>query len=135
MSTVDLTAETFESTIRDNGIVLVDFWAAWCGPCRQFAPTFEQASEAHQDVVFAKVDTEAEQELAGMANITSIPTLMAFRDKILVFSQPGALPAPALEQVITAVKDLDMDDVRRQLDEQERAHAQGGHVDGDNPQG
>ena len=125
MSTVELTKDTFEQTVVDNDIVLVDFWAAWCGPCRQFAPTFEQASQSHPDVVFGKVDTEAEQELAGMANITSIPTLMAFRDKILVFSQPGALPPAALEQVITAVKDLDMDDVRRQLDEHEHGHDQG----------
>ena len=115
MSTVELTKDTFEQTVVDNDIVLVDFWAAWCGPCRQFAPTFEQASQSHPDVVFGKVDTEAEQELAGMANITSIPTLMAFRDKILVFSQPGALPPAALEQVITAVKELDMDDVRAQI--------------------
>jgi thioredoxin 1 len=120
MATVELTKDTFESTVVDNDIVLVDFWAAWCGPCRQFAPTFEQASETHRDVVFAKVDTEAEQELAGMANITSIPTLMAFRDKILVFSQPGALPPAALEQVITAVKELDMDDVRAQIAAQEQ---------------
>ena len=126
MSTVELTKDTFEQTVVDNDIVLVDFWAAWCGPCRQFAPTFEQASESHADVVFGKVDTEAEQELAAIANITSIPTLMAFRDKILVFSQPGALPPAALEQVITAVKDLDMDDVRRQLD----AHEHGQDVDG-----
>jgi thioredoxin 1 len=125
MATVELTKDTFESTVVDNDIVLVDFWAAWCGPCRQFAPTFEQASEAHQDVVFAKVDTEAEQELAGMANITSIPTLMAFRDNILVFSQPGALPPAALEQVITAVKELDMDDVRAQIAAQEQAGPQG----------
>ena len=133
MSTVELTKDTFEQTVVDNDIVLVDFWAAWCGPCRQFAPTFEQASASHPDVVFGKVDTEAEQELAGMANITSIPTLMAFRDKILVFSQPGALPPAALEQVITAVKGLDMDDVRAQLDAQEQAHAEGGHLDGDDP--
>jgi thioredoxin 1 len=120
MATVELTKDTFESTVVDNDIVLVDFWAAWCGPCRQFAPTFEQASETHPDVVFGKVDTEAERDLAGMANITSIPTLMAFRDKILVFSQPGALPPAALEQVITAVKELDMDDVRAQIAAQEQ---------------
>lgn len=118
MSTRNLTYADFESTISGEGIVLVDFWASWCGPCRMFAPVYEAASEEHTDIVFGKVDTEAEQQLAGAARITSIPTLMAFRDGILVFSQPGALPAPALEQVIQAVRDLDMEDVRRQVEEQ-----------------
>ncbi|MFC7850542.1 thioredoxin [Arthrobacter sp. NPDC057388] len=111
MATVDIRGEQFASTIEGNDIVLVDFWAEWCGPCRQFAPTFSAASEKHPDVVFAKVDTEAEQQLAAEAGISSIPTLMAFREKVLVFSQPGALPAAQLEQVIDAVKALDMEEV------------------------
>ncbi|MFI5625633.1 thioredoxin [Nocardioides sp. NPDC051685] len=109
MPTVELGAENFESTVSDNEIVLVDFWASWCGPCRQFSPIYDAASEEHPEIVFGKVDTEAEQALAGAANITSIPTLMAFKKGNLVFSQPGALPAPALKQVIDAVVELDID--------------------------
>lgn len=122
MSTIAVGEETFADTVRDNDIVLVDFWADWCAPCRMFAPVFEQASTTHSDVVFAKVDTEAEQGLAAQAGITSIPTLMAFREGVLVFAQPGALRAPDLERVIAGVKDLDMDDVRRQIAEHEASH-------------
>lgn len=119
MATTDLTIETFQQAVTDDGIVLVDFWAEWCGPCKSFAPVYEAASEQHSDIQFAKVDTEAEQQLAAAFQIRSIPTLMAFRDGIIVFSQPGALPAPQLEQVIEAVRGLDMEDVRRQIAEQE----------------
>ncbi|UDY24798.1 thioredoxin [Nocardioides sp. Kera G14] len=109
MATTDLTAASFEQTVIDNEIVLVDFWASWCGPCRQFAPVYDGASEQHPEIVFGKVDTEAEQALAGAAKITSIPTLMAFKKGHLVFSQPGALPAEALNEVINAVIALDVD--------------------------
>ncbi len=115
MATTTLTAETIGQTIKDNEIVLVDFWAEWCGPCQRFGPVFEASSQEHPDVVHAKVDTEAEQALAQELQIFSIPTLMAFRDGILVFNQAGALPAPALEQVVNAVKGLDMDEVREKI--------------------
>ncbi|MBK8756768.1 MAG: thioredoxin [Actinomycetales bacterium] len=122
MATRALAAADFTQTVLDNDIVLVDFWAAWCGPCRQFAPVFEAASEKHPELVFGKVDTEAERDLAGAAGITSIPTLMAFREGVLVFSQPGALPAAALEQVIDGVKGLDMAAIHAEIAAQSGAN-------------
>jgi thioredoxin 1 len=123
MATRTLTAQDFESVVTAPGITLVDWWAEWCGPCRAFGPVFEAASEAHPDITFGKVDTEAEQALSGAAGIRSIPTLMAFRDGVLVFAQPGALPAPALEQVISAVEALDMEKVFAELEKEETAAA------------
>ena len=119
MATINIGNESFSETVSKGGITFVDFWAAWCGPCRMFAPVFEAASEKFPEITFAKVDTEAEQELAQGAGISSIPTLMAFKDGILVFSQPGALPAASFEELIQAVQGLDMDDVRKQIAEEE----------------
>jgi thioredoxin 1 len=121
MPTVALTSEVFEETVTNPGITLVDFWADWCGPCKMFSPIYDAASEKNPDITFAKVDTEDQQALASAAGITSIPTLMAFRDGVLVFAQPGALPAPALDQVIEAVKGLDMEKVHEQIAQQQAA--------------
>ena len=137
MATVNLTKDTFEETILGNDTVLIDFWAEWCGPCRMFGPTYEKMSGEYPDVVFAKVDTEDQPELAATFNIRSIPTLMIFRDKIGVFSQPGALPEPSLKSVVDQVLELDMDEVRRSIAEEHEAtddhkhheHAAGGSGD------
>ena len=115
MSTINLTADTFEQTIAANDFVLVDWWASWCGPCRNFAPVFEKAADTHSDIVFGKIDTDAEQALAGAANITAIPTLMAFREGVLVFSQPGAMAGPQLEELITALRGIDMTQVHAEI--------------------
>ncbi len=119
MATVELTQENFETTVRGNPMVVVDFWAPWCGPCRGFAPVYEKASEAHPDVIFAKVNTDEQQELAGAFGIRSIPTLMVFREQVILFQQAGALPGNALEQVITQAKTLDMEKVREELAKQD----------------
>ena len=120
MAIVDLTQDNFEKTVNENAMVIVDFWAPWCGPCRGFAPVYEKASEAHPDVVFAKVNTDEQQELAGSFGIRSIPTLMVFRDKVILYQQAGALPGNALEQVITQAKALDMDKVHAELKKQQQ---------------
>jgi len=127
MATVELTLDNFESTINDNDTVFVDFWAEWCGPCRTFAPTFQTVSEENDDIVFGKVDTEAQQQLAASFGIRSIPTLMVFRDNVLLYNEAGALPPAALESLIEQVKALDMDDVRRQIQEQEQEQADHEH--------
>lgn len=133
MATVTLTQDIFESTVVDNDIVLVDFWAAWCGPCRQFAPVFEKASEENPDIVFGKVDTEAERSLAGSFGITSIPTLMVFREQVLVYAEAGALPAPVFNDLLRQVKALDMEEVHRKVAEHqdseghEHDHEHAGH--------
>ncbi|MFF1377411.1 thioredoxin [Streptomyces sp. NPDC058308] len=127
-ATLELTKDNFDQTVTDNGFVLIDFWAEWCGPCKQFAPVYEKAAEANPDLVFAKVDTEAQPELAQAFNIQSIPTLMIVRDQVAVFAQPGALPEAALTDVIGQARKLDMDEVRRQVAEeqaQQQAQAQG----------
>lgn len=123
MSTVDLTAQTLDDTLDGEGITLIDWWAEWCGPCKKFAPVYEEASTRHDDITFAKIDTEAEQQLSQAVGISSIPTLMAFRDGVMVFQQAGALPGQALDELITAVRDLDMDEVHAKIAAQQAAES------------
>jgi thioredoxin 1 len=130
MSTLEVTSANFQPLLDKPGIVMLDFWAEWCGPCRAFAPVFEKASETHKDVVFGKVDTEAQQELAAGAGISAIPTLMLFRDGVLLFRESGALPPSALEQLLTQVKALDMEKVKAEIAEHEASHDHGDHTHG-----
>ncbi|MGO1173607.1 MAG: thioredoxin [Actinomycetaceae bacterium] len=122
MATTQITQDDFQTTVTGDGITLVDFWADWCGPCKQFGPVYEKVSEENPDVTFAKVDTDANQELAAQLQITSIPTLMAFRDGVLVYNKPGAVPAKNLEQILTAVRELDMDEIKKQIADHEAGH-------------